>query len=344
VWVLVRETSSFALVRMGVGSAASMSENPILGILRHQPVLILDGGLATAMEARGCDLNDPLWSAKVLMEDPELIRQVHLDYLLAGADCIATTSYQATVQGFQGKGLKRDQGLELLVLSSRLALESRDSFWADPENRKGRQKPLVAASIGPYGAFLADGSEYTGDYGISRKALREFHEERWKLLAESGVDLMACETIPSLEETHVLLELLGETQGLWAWVSFSCRDGMHLADGSRLRDAVAHCHPEEGLAAVAINCTAPEFVPMLIREAREATDKPILVYPNSGEVYDAERKVWTRDPSSVSWAEAPKDWVAEGCLGVGGCCRVGPDTIRSLRTLLIDEGVVGTGP
>jgi homocysteine S-methyltransferase len=319
-----------------------MSPNPIQRILQHQPLLILDGGLATAMEARGCDLKDDLWSARVLMEDPDLIRQVHMDYLMAGADCIATTSYQATVQGFCRKGLSEEEGLALLALSSRLALETRDAFWADPTNRVERQKPLVAASIGPYGAFLADGSEYTGNYGISRTALKEFHEDRWGLLAGSGVDLMACETIPSMEEARVLLDLLREKPGTWAWVSFSCRDGEHLVDGSRLREAAALCHSEDGLAAVGINCTAPEFLPLLIREAREATDKPILVYPNSGEEWDAKNKVWTDHPSSLSWAEAPKEWVALGCLGVGGCCRVGPEKIRALRTLLMDERIADT--
>jgi homocysteine S-methyltransferase len=313
----------------------SMNQNPILKILQHQSVLVLDGGLATAMEARGCDLNDDLWSARVLMEDPELIRQVHLDYLSAGADCIATTSYQATVEGFLKKGLSRDRALDLLTLSSQLALEARDTYWANPGNRVGRQKPLVAASIGPYGAYLADGSEYTGDYSISQEALREFHQERWTLLARSGVDLMACETIPSLDETEVLLGLLRDTPGMWGWVSFSCRDGEHLADGSRLENAVSLCHEGEGLAAVGINCTAPELLPLHIQEARKATDKPILVYPNSGEVYDAEKKHWTAEPSSVSWQDIPKDWVEAGCSGVGGCCRVGPDTIRALRRLLV---------
>ena len=309
--------------------------NPILPFLEHHGLMVLDGGLATALEARGCDLNDELWSAKILIEDPEVIRQVHLDYLAAGADCIATTSYQATLAGFQRRGFSEAEGVELLSLSVRLAVEARDAFWGETANREGRQRPLVAASIGPYGAYLADGSEYTGDYGISRLELLEFHRARWRILAESDADLLACETIPTEEEADVLLELLRETPNRWAWLSFSCRDEMHLSDGGRLRDALELCDREPQVAAVGINCTAPELVPALIDEARRATEKPILVYPNSGELYDATRKVWYSAPSSLSWEEAPVEWVRRGCAGVGGCCRVGPELIAGIRRTLI---------
>lgn len=314
---------------------SSTNQNPILRFLRHQGVMVLDGGLATALEARGCDLDDDLWSAKILIEEPELIRQVHQDFLTAGADCITTSSYQATPAGFHQRGMNDAEGAELLALSVRLAVEARDLFWDDAGNRQGRQRPLVAASIGPYGAFLADGSEYTGDYGISGSELREFHRARWQILAESDADLLACETIPTDKEARVLLSLLRETPDRWAWLSFSCRDEKHLSDGGRLRDAVELCDGEAQVAAVGINCTAPEFIPALIDEARRGTEKPILVYPNSGELYDPVEKVWYSSPSPVAWEEAPGDWVRLGCAGVGGCCRVGPERIAGLRRLLV---------
>jgi homocysteine S-methyltransferase len=309
--------------------------NPILRILERQPVLLLDGGLATALEARGCDLADELWSAGVLMDSPDLIREVHLDYLAAGADCITTSSYQATLPGFENRGLSREAAEDLLRLSFQLALEARELFWREPSNREGRLEPLVAASIGPYGAFLADGSEYTGRYGISDHELYDFHQGRWEVLAELAPDLMACETIPAQREAEVLLRLIAETSGQWAWLSFSCRDERCLSDGGLLRDAARACDAEPSVAAVGINCTAPEFIPSLIGEARKGTSKPILVYPNSGEVYDAVGKRWHSPPSSLAWPQAAQEWVRRGAAGVGGCCRVGHRRIAEIRRYLL---------
>lgn len=312
-------------------------KNPIKRFVEKQGVFILDGGIATALEARGCDLMDELWSAKVLLEAPDLIREVHFDYLLAGADCIATASYQATLPGFQNRGLTETAGRDLLRLSLRLALDARDRFWEDGSRRENRLEPLVASSIGPYGAFLADGSEYTGKYEISDHALYEFHRERWKVLSGGGADLMACETIPGQREAEVLLRLLAETPDEWAWISFSCRDDRHLADGGLLREAAKVCDSEPGVAAVGINCTAPELIGPLIEEARKGTDKPILVYPNSGELYDAVDKKWHSAPSATDWEGTARDWVQKGASGVGGCCRVGPGKIAGLRRSLVNS-------
>ena len=275
------------------------NQNPIQSILEKQGVLILDGGISNALEARGCDLADELWSAKVLLEAPDMLREVHLDYLKAGADCIATASYQATLPGFRNRGLDDDAARAVLALSVGLALEAREAFWGEGSDREGRLEPLVAASIGPYGAFLADGSEYTGRYGISDQELYDFHRERWHILAQAGADLIACETIPGKGEAEVLLDLLSETPNQWAWISFSCRDGEHLSDGGLLRDASQACDSEPRVVAVGVNCTAPELIPSLIGEARKGTDKPIFVYPNSGEVYDAGKKQWHSTPSST---------------------------------------------
>jgi homocysteine S-methyltransferase len=312
------------------------TENPLQRFLRRQDTLMLDGGLATALESRGCDLNDPLWSAKVLIEAPDLIRQVHLDFLQAGADCITTSSYQASLPGFHRHGLDEAAGAELLALSVQLAVAAREEFWEDPANRRGRQRPLVAASIGPYAAFLADGSEYTGRYQATDQELYDFHLSRWRILAESEADVLACETIPVGREAEVLLRLLRETSRSWAWFSFCCRDHLHLSDGTRLVDAVAACENEPRVVAVGINCTAPEFIPSLIHEAKAATQKPVLVYPNSGERYEAVTKTWHSSPSSLGWEGASRDWVRAGASGVGGCCRVGPDRIADIRRWVVD--------
>jgi len=311
------------------------SQNPILHLLSHQSVIVLDGGMATALEARGCDLNDELWSAKVLVEDPELIREVHLDFLRAGADCISTASYQASLPGFRKRGLDHAAGVKLLNLSVQLALEARDLFWADAHNRKDRLRPMVAASVGPYGAFLADGSEYTGHYGISDSELYDFHRERWHVLSRSGPDIMACETLPSIREAGVLMRLARETPDRWAWLSFTCMDEKRLSDGSSLHDAAMACGREPQVAAVGVNCIPPELVLPHIDELRRGTKKPILVYPNLGERYDASDKVWRSSPSSMAWETVVPEWALRGANGIGGCCRVGPGKIAEIRRWLM---------
>lgn len=313
----------------------SRANNPILPFLAHQRVMLLDGGLATALESYGCDLDHDLWSARVLLDAPDLIRRAHRQFLEVGADCIATASYQATVPGLRKAGLATREAEDLLRTSVRLAAEVRDRFWSHPEKRVGRLRPLVAASIGPYGAYLADGSEYTGDYGLSEDELYAFHHDRWRLFAESEADLLACETIPSLAEARALLRLLGGTPDRSAWISFSCRDETRLSDGSTLFEAARACDAEPGIAAIGVNCTAPDLIPALISEARRATEKPVMVYPNSGEGWDAVRKSWTGPATGIDWAEAAHVWVERGAAAIGGCCRVTPADIAQMRRAVV---------
>ena len=200
-------------------------KNPIQPFLDFQDALILDGGLATELEARGCDLRDELWSARLLLEIPILIQEVHLDYYRAGADCGISASYQATIPALMARGLTEAEAIALLRLAVQLVIEARDQFWAEPANRKGRLRPIVAASVGPYGAALADGSEYTGDYDLDEAGLVDWHRQRWHILAGSGADILACETIPSHSETRALAKLMAETPEMPVWMSFSCKDG-----------------------------------------------------------------------------------------------------------------------
>lgn len=318
---------------MSPGSG-TRGENPLERLVREQGFFVLDGGLATTLEARGFDLDDPLWSARVLLEAPGAIRRVHLDFLAAGADCIVTSSYQATLEGFRRRGLGETEAEELLRRSVRLGLEARDAFWSEPRNREGRLRPLVAASVGPYGAYLADGSEYTGDYDLDDEGLYAFHRRRWQILADAGADLLACETLPSRREARVLLGLLEESPGTWAWMSFSCRDGTRLNDGSRFEAVVRDCEAATGVAAVGVNCTSPRHVSSLIDEARRVTDRLLLVYPNSGETWDASAKTWSADPTSLDRGAAAREWHEAGAAGIGGCCRVAPDDIARVRGAL----------
>ena len=248
-------------------NATASASSPLAHFFTDQAVLVLDGALATELEKRGADLNDPLWSARLLIEQPALIRQLHLDYFRAGADVATTASYQASFEGFARRGLDAAAAAELMRTSVRLATEARDSFWAEPAHRVGRRRPLVAASVGPYGAMLADGSEYRGHYTLDEDALMTFHRPRLKVLADAGADLLACETLPCLAEARALARLLAEEfPDTLAWISFSCRDGLHNSQGERLADCAEALDTCPQVLAIGLNCTAPQHVDSLISE------------------------------------------------------------------------------
>lgn len=301
--------------------------------LKKSGIVILDGAMATELERRGAILDDSLWSAKILMEAPHLIRQVHLDYFLAGADIAITATYQATFEGFEKRGLSRPEAGGLMRLSVELACEARDEFWSKKTNRAGRLKPLVAASVGPYGAFLADGSEYRGDYGLTVGELMDFHRSRMGVLAGAGADLLAFETIPCMEEAEALVKLLAEFPGQTAWLSFSCRDEKCLNHGEPIEEAVALANTSSQIIAVGVNCTPPGFVEGLLERASNFTEKPLLAYPNSGEGWDAVHKCWLPATAGNNWHELAACWQAAGAKLLGGCCRTTPEDIRKLAGL-----------
>ncbi|MCA9873752.1 MAG: homocysteine S-methyltransferase [Anaerolineales bacterium] len=308
-----------------------MIKNPLLPFIQTYGAFILDGGLATELEAWGCDLSDTLWSARLLRDDPQLIKRVHLAYYKAGADCAITASYQATIPGFMAQGMTRAEAVRLLNLSIELAVQARDEFWAEEANRAGRLRPLVAASVGPYGAYLADGSEYRGDYDLDEDGLYAWHAPRWQLLAASAADLLACETLPSLAEARALARLLAETPERMAWFSFTGRDGQQISDGTPIAACAAYLDQFPQVAAIGINCTPPRFIPDLIREVFRVTKKPIIVYPNSGETYDVDRKQWFGESVPAEFGTFSREWRKLGASCLGGCCRTRPAHIRQIR-------------
>lgn len=304
--------------------------NPVEQILSEYSMMILDGAFSTELERRGCDLNDPLWSAKVLMENPEIIAAVHEDYFKAGADCAITASYQATYEGFMKRGLTKEDAKELIQLSVRIAKNVRDSFWENSQNRINRPKPIVAASVGPYGAFIADGSEYRGNYRLSMAQLEDFHRERMATLIEAKPDILACETIPCLIEAQAIVNVLEKHPDISAWISFSAKDGACINSGERIEDCARWLDSHPQVAAIGVNCTPPEFMESLILEIRKGTNKPIIVYPNSGEEYDAETKTWHGCTTGKCYGDAAKHWYDKGARVIGGCCRTTPKDIHKI--------------
>ncbi|KAK4848626.1 hypothetical protein QYF36_015263 [Acer negundo] len=306
---------------MGQHSAetASSSSSLMTDFLRQAGgAAVIDGGLATELESHGADLNDPLWSAKCLLSSPHLIHRVHLDYLEAGADIIITASYQATIQGFEAKGFSKEEG----------------------DGKILKHRPiLVAASVGSYGAFLADGSEYSGNYGdaITLETLKDFHRRRVQVLVESGPDLIAFETVPNKLEAQAYAELLEEEDiRIPAWFSFNSKDGNNVVSGDSLVECASIAESCKKVVAVGINCTPPRFIHGLILAIKKVTTKPILIYPNSGEFYDATIKEWVQNTgvSDEDFVSYVNNWRKAGASLVGGCCRTTPNTIRAIyRTM-----------
>lgn len=301
--------------------------------LHEDRIIILDGGFATQLESMGFDISGNLWSAKLLDSNPQAIVDAHRAYLGAGADCIISASYQASRKGFMSMGKTADEADRLIVSAVKLALVARREYLADKSPVDF--SPLVAASVGPFGAIMHDGSEYTGDYDVVAEDLRCFHEERLILLDRSGADVLAVETIPNFVEAKVLSELL-EHVNTPAWVSFACRDAEHISDGTSLSDAAALFADHPRVLALGINCTPPEFITPLIREMRRvAPGKPVVVYPNSGEHYHAEDNSWSGDVCDLDRDFNVLDWHEAGARFIGGCCRTGPEDISAIRNRLL---------
>ncbi len=300
-------------------------------VLDRNHVMVIDGSMSTALENMGCDLNDSLWTAKVLIEQPEKIREVHKNYFRAGADCGITATYQCSIPGLLAKGYTQAQAEEMIRRSVEVFLEAREQWWKEEGEAAGRTYPLCLASVGPYGAYLADGSEYRGNYGVSEETLRTFHKRRMQLLWEAGADLLLMETQPSLQEALICAEL-AEELGADYWISFSCADGHHTNEQTPITECMKALAGHPHLRMVGVNCTAPEHMVSLIRDMKSVTDLPVAVYPNSGEVYDPETKTWgcACGGHDHSYEEQSLAWMRAGAQAVGGCCTTVEKHIRQV--------------
>ncbi|HEU0247382.1 MAG TPA: homocysteine S-methyltransferase [Gaiellaceae bacterium] len=298
--------------------------------MRSGDVIVLDGGLATELEARGNDLSGALWSARLLRDDPQAIEEVHLAFFRAGADVAITASFQASEMGFARAGVDRVEARRLIARSVELARSAADRI---AQEEPDRSRPLVAASVGPYGAALADGSEYRGGYSVDVGELRSFHAERLDWLIAASPDMLAVETIPSGEEAEVLAALLRTRPASRAWVSFQCRDAASLADGTPFSDVVAMVSTVPSVVAVGVNCVDPGLVEPLLVRARRVTDLPLVAYPNDGRVWDAAARAW-RGTGRLADADMVRRWRDLGAGYIGGCCGTRPAAIERLAAAL----------
>ena len=322
--------------------------NPIHKIIDQNGIMVIDGSMSTALEHLGANLNSKLWTARALADSPELVRQVHLDYFRAGADCGITCSYQATIPGLMANGFTQAEAEHLIARSVEIFREARQKWWEEEGEKAGRAWPLCLAGIGPYGAFLADGSEYRGHYGVSDDVLDGFHRRRMEILHEAGADILLIETQPSL---HEALLAAGIAEELCAdyWISFSCMDEKHICEGDLIRDcakAFAKGHPH--LQMIGVNCSKPVYIAELIRELRaglnaseEGKQIPIGVYPNSGVEYDPVTKSWHGTGDAKSFGEYALDYMKAGAEAVGGCCTTVASHVKQVvaaRAQFLAEG------
>ncbi len=299
--------------------------------------------MATELERAGLRLQgDPLWSARALIERPELIAAVHLAYARAGADILTSASYQATIPGLVEQGFTAKQARDCLKLSVALARQACHKYALE-SMRASSSSPLVAGGIGPYGAYLADGSEYTGRYNAEPGRLRDFHLRQIEVLLDTDVDILACESIPSLHEGEVLANILAEIPEMAAWVSFTCPDHEHVSYGNRLRDCV-DLFQDKPHVLTGINCVKPTQVRGLIASVKDRYRSLKVVYANKGEVWDPDTLTWqeTSGIDDQSHIRLAQDWIRQGIWIVGGCCRTTPDFIQALVSMRQSLGPVAT--
>ena len=308
------------------------NNNPIKTLLEQKKHIVIDGALASELQRRGCDLNDSLWSAKVLIEQPELIQQVHYDYFVAGADCAITASYQATPMGFAPKGIELEESIKLIKTSVKLAQQAKMQYLNDIKQDKAL---FIAGSVGPYGAYLANGSEYTGDYQLSESEFIAFHKDRVTALIDAGVDILACETMPSFSEIKALAKLIQQFPMVNCWFSLTLKDQQHISDGTPLTEVIEYLNSIEQIVSIGINCIALEKVTPALEVLSKLTNKPLIVYPNSGEQYDPTTKQWHKNHDhNCTFANQLDVWINLGAKLIGGCCQTTPDDIVEIHQLL----------
>lgn len=297
--------------------------------LEKTNILVIDGSMSTALEALGMDLSNKLWSATALIEHPEKIKEVHKYYFRAGAQCGITCSYQASIPGLMEAGYTEKEAEDYITLSVELFKQARQEWW-DEEASEDDIWPLCLGAVGPYGAYLADGSEYKGQYKISDEELRHFHKRRIELLWDAGADLILFETDPSLREALIEANL-AEELGVDYWISFSCRDDIHTYEGQEIKECAIALKDHPHLQMIGVNCTYPTHIENLIITLTKYADVPVAVYPNSGDIYDPKTKTWSPNKEHVSFKDFALLWMKAGAKGVGGCCTTKAEHVSDIK-------------
>lgn len=309
--------------------------------------LLIDGALATYLEHLGADISGSLWSASILLSQPDLIQKTHLDYYRARANIAITASYQASIPGLvKHLGLSEGDAKDVVSKSVELAIEAREEYVQEKleescersvNAESMREDLFVAGSVGPYGAFLSDGSEYRGDYSIAHDAMKDFHRGRIQALVGAGVDVLACETIPSKSETEALLDLIrSEFKEMEAWFTFTLRDAEHIADGTSLSEIAALFDNAEQVVGLGFNCVPDDLALAALKNLKPLVKRgTLVVYPNSGEQWNAKAREWEGSRTEgEGLASKTVQWEEAGAGMIGGCCRTTPEDIKTMEEAL----------
>lgn len=313
-----------------------MTRNLLEEKLNQKQILISDGGMGTELEKLGVISDSGLWSSDALLHHPDAVYDIHRAYLEAGADIITTATYQANPL-FLKKRLSISTDKPLITKAVEIARRAKSDFGRDHPKA---QIPLIAGSVGPYGAYLNDGSEYTGNYHLSKNEFKAFHLPHLRLLKQAGVDFFAFETVPNFTEVQALVELLRDNfKGVSAWVSFSVNHAFDLCDGTNLEQAISYLNQVPQISAVGVNCTDIENIAPILDRIKPLCQKPIVVYPNNGDDYDSSLGKWVSSSNKPKFTDITSNWIDKGAQIIGGCCRTTPDDIHDIFTVVHSDRV-----
>lgn len=298
--------------------------------MKNDYPIILDGGLSFPIEEKGINLNSKLWTAELLISNEKIIKSIHLEYLKAGAQFITTSSYQASIKSLKNKGFNFEESKKIILKSVDLAEDVKNLFKKKYKNKK---KIMIAASIGPYGSYLSDGTEYKGDYDVNNKTIFDFHKSKIQILDNSNADVLAFEAIPSFREAKIISKILEDCKKK-SWVSFTCKNGLEISDGTLLATCCNFLKNNPNIFALGVNCTSPKYITQLIKLLKNnCGDKKIIIYPNSGKKYDSVNKIWIGEKNN-SFDNLLKEWIDLGIDILGGCCGIGPKQIKKINKLI----------
>lgn len=302
-----------------------MNKISINNYLNHH-LITLDGAMGTELEKYDVKTNDSLWSANALINHLDKIKQVHQSYFKAGADITITDTYQANIKAFEDRGYSHVQALKFIQNGINIAKEARDE-----NNPKG----LVAGCVGPYGTYLADGSEYTGNYQLSNEAYYNFHYEKIKTIIETGADLISIDTIPNFKEVKFLGKLMDQNfSNTPYWISLSIKNPAYLADGTPINQVVQWINEQTNAVGIGINCTPIPNITPILKNIHHLTNLPLIVYPNPGDKYNPITKTWTTSNHNYSFEKLVPEWIKLGAKVIGGCCRTTPNDIKIIHTII----------
>ena len=284
-------------------------------------IKLLDGSMSFPMEQLGYNLKNKLWTGKALINNPDLIKDIHKGYIDAGADFISTSTYQISFDRLKNMGYQSEEIKKIFQKSVDIV---KDAI----EESKLKKEIKIVGSFGPYASYDPEASEYIGEYDSTDIEIKKFHLNNIRIIEETDLDIILYETIPCLREIKILSEALSHSTKE-IWISITCNEEMEFRDGSSFKDACEIISKIEKITTMGINCFSPLLVKKAIDLLKKYSNKKILIYPNSGEIYNPKERFWTGNNEFNN--SMIKNWLSLYPDIIGGCCRIGYDDIKKMR-------------